>query len=104
MNICRLEWLLDARDATSYRRMYGLVILIIASKSATAAERGTAEYLKELLEEVIELAIAPSASLQVIRHGFELLVNVVENEDAKVLREALGASDLQAVLSGTQAA
>lgn len=77
MKICRVKWLLDARGTTSYRRMYGLVILLIASPCASTAERATAEFLKERFEEVIELAIAPAAALKDIRCRFGLLVDVV---------------------------
>ncbi|WP_426129452.1 hypothetical protein [Pararhizobium sp. PWRC1-1] len=77
MEIDRIEWLREARQPHSYRRMYGLVVMIIASSSTTTSERRMANYIKGLLKNVMELAIASASILSKARIGFAHLTEIV---------------------------
>lgn len=86
MNIDRIEWLREARKPHSYRRMYGLVELIITSPSSTTLEKRMAAYIKSLLKDVMELAVASAPILTKARIGFAHLTEiVVEAECAQAL-------------------
>ena len=77
MKIDRIEWLREARQSIGYRRMYGLVVMIVSSSTSTEMERKAAEYIKKLLDAVIGLALACSATLTKARIGFAHLTNIV---------------------------
>ena len=77
MNIDLTEWLREARKPHSYRRMYGLVEMIIASPSSSTLERRMATYIKGLLKDVMELAIASAPMLTKARIGFAHLTEIV---------------------------
>ncbi|WP_426237651.1 hypothetical protein [Pararhizobium sp. DWP1-1-3] len=77
MDIDRIEWLREARQPISYRRMFGLVVMIVASSSSTMPERRAAEYLKEVLDDVMMLAMASSSILTKARIGFAHLTEIV---------------------------
>jgi len=77
MEIDRIEWLREARKPHSYRRMYGLVVLIIASTSVTTAEKRMAVYIRGLLKGVMELAVASASILAKARIGFAHLTEIV---------------------------
>lgn len=77
MEIDRIEWLRAARQPHSYRRMYGLVVLIIASPSTTPLEKRMAAYVRGLLREAMELAIASATTLAKARIGFAHLTEMV---------------------------
>ena len=77
MEIDRIEWLREARQTQSYRRMYGLVALIIASPSVTTAEKRMALYIMGLLKDVMELAVASASILSKARIGFSHLTEIV---------------------------
>lgn len=77
MEIDRMEWLREARQPHSYRRMYGLVVMIIACPSVTTAERRMAVYIRGLLKDVMELAVASASILSKARIGFAHLTEIV---------------------------
>jgi hypothetical protein len=77
MDIDRIEWLREARRPNSYRRMYGLVVMIITSSSTSLAERRMAEYIRGLLKDVMELAVANASILARARIGFTHLTQMV---------------------------
>ncbi len=77
MEIDRIEWLREARQPHSYRRMYGLVMMIIASPSVTAVEKRMAVYVRGLLKDVMELAVASALVLLKARIGFAHLTEIV---------------------------
>lgn len=77
MEIDRIEWLREARQPHSYRRMYGLVMMILASSSVTAAEKRMAQYISRLLKDVMELAVASAPALSRARIGFAHLTEMV---------------------------
>lgn len=77
MEIDRIEWLREARQPHSYRRMYGLVVMIIANPSVTNAEKRMAEYVSGLLKDVMELAVASASILLRARIGFAHLTEIV---------------------------
>ena len=84
MNIDRTEWLREARKPHSYRRMYGLVEMIITSPSSSTLEKRMATYIKSLLKDVMELAVASAPILTKARIGFtHLTETVVEAERAQ---------------------
>jgi hypothetical protein len=86
MEIDRIEWLREARQSHGYRRMYGLVVMIIASSSSTAAEKRMAVYISNLLRDVMEVAVASAVILRKARIGFAHLTEIVL--DAECNREA----------------
>jgi hypothetical protein len=77
MEIDRIEWLREARQPHSYRRMYGLVMMIIANASTTPAEKRMADYIMGLLKDVMELAVANASILTKARIGFTHLTEIV---------------------------
>ena len=77
MEIDRIEWLREARQPHSYRRMYGLVMMIIANASTTPAEKRMADYIMGLLKDVMELAVASASILLRTRIGFSHLTDIV---------------------------
>jgi hypothetical protein len=70
MEIDRIEWLREARQPHSYRQMYGLVVMIIASPFVTTAEKRMAMCIRGLLKDVLELAVASASILSKVRIGF----------------------------------
>ena len=83
MEIDRIEWLREARQPHSYRRMYGLVVMIIASSSTTPAEKRIATYISGLLKDVMELAVANASILSKARIGFVHLTEIVVEAECR---------------------
>lgn len=77
MEIDRIEWLREARQPHSYRRMYGLVLMLVANPSVTAAEERMALYISGLLKDVMNLAVANAPALSKARIGFAHLTEMV---------------------------
>lgn len=90
MEIDRIEWLREALQPHSYRRMYGLVVMIIASPTMTTAEKRMAVCIASLLKGVMELAVANASILSKARIGFAHLTEiVVETERRQALEMAV---------------
>ena len=77
MTVDRIAWLREAVQPISYRRMYGLVVLIIANPTATIAEKRMAQYIGTLLKDVMGLAVASGTVLTKARIGFGHLTELV---------------------------
>lgn len=78
MKICRREWLLAAQEASSYRRMFSLALMISNNPDATRTELRTAANLKAALEKVVMGPIAPAVMLQAARRRFAKLIDAVQ--------------------------